>query len=94
MIGLFVSLATWVMGSFIGRVLVGAGLGLVTFAGLSVAADQVIAVMEQNYSNLATDVLQIMRLGRIHEAVSLVVSAVLTVLAIRSATVAVGSVGS
>lgn len=58
------------------RALLALGLGVVTYAGLSVLADQVVSAVRDNYGSLSGVSIQILNLLGVGEALGIVLSAI------------------
>lgn len=78
------------LGGSIGNALFGAGLGLVSFAGLSLAIQAALALVQTYVGGISADALGVVLLMGFGEALSIVGSALLVRAAIASAGVAVG----
>lgn len=72
------------------RVLVALGLGMVTYGGLTLIADQVIAAVKSNYEAMAGAPLQILNMLGAGQAIGIILSAIVA----RAAFAAVGRIAA
>lgn len=86
--GVFVTLTTTILG----RVLFALGLGLVTYTGFAVLLSSIIAELKSSFSGLPGDVLGFLAWLWVDKAISVIIAAVNTDLAMRLAGNMSGSV--
>lgn len=88
---LLYSVLAWAMGGLVQTMLLGAGLSLVTYVGLSPIIE---SILDEAVSRLSSPelgmALQLALLGGLGEFLSIIGSAILTRMAISAATAAVG----
>ena len=80
----FMKLLSMVLGGLLARVLIGAGMTVVTYAGITVAAEALLNEAVQHFAELPAAILNICLLFGVGEAVNITGSAMLTVLAFKS----------
>lgn len=81
-------------GSLLGRVLVGAGLGIATFAVIGTMTNSLMEILAQNLSGVSADLAQLLRISGVAAGLSMVGSAFLTRAAMVSAMIAVKKVSA
>jgi hypothetical protein len=81
-------------GGAIANLLVGAGLGVVSFAGISAALYTALAVVQSYVGGLTSDIFGMVMLLGLGESLSIIGSALLVRAAIASASVGVGKVSA
>ena len=84
-----VTLLTSLVGSFLGRVLSGAGLGLVTFAALTPVVLSALNKGAQKFNGITGTVLNIMLLSGLGVGLSIIGSAIVARVAVEAGKVAV-----
>lgn len=72
------------LGLFIGRILVGAGLALVTYQGVSGFADDLIAEFRAQIGGLPSDVVAILEIAGIGEGLSLLFGTMVAIFSISA----------
>lgn len=83
------TLLTGLVGSFLGRVLAGAGLALVTFGALQAVVDQLMLMIQSYMAGLPSQVAAIVTISGVGDGLSLIGSAFLARVAIVAASVGV-----
>jgi len=73
-----------VLASYVGRVLLALGMTFVTYKGLNVATDSLVNMIKSSYSGLPSDALNLLSYLWIDRALSLIVSAFTSALAIKT----------
>lgn len=77
-------------GNLFANVLVGAGLGVVSYAGFTAAILTALAVVQSYFGGVAADMLNVMLMCGVGSALSMIGSALLVRAAIASAGIAIG----
>lgn len=84
MVGWLLIAGKVLLGLFIGRILVGAGLALVTYQGVSSFADDLIAEFRAQIGGLPSHVLSILEIAGIGEGLSLLFGTMVAIFAITA----------
>ncbi|MBF7691731.1 DUF2523 domain-containing protein [Acinetobacter pollinis] len=87
MIRLLFIFGDWLLKGFVRSVLMGAGLGLATGAGLLVAINTYIDHLVSQFGTLSSDVLGLLAMSGVHIALSSIIGAVVFRLTLNSAKV-------
>lgn len=81
-----VFLSAAVLGPLLKRILVALGIGAVSYVGVLVVVTQLTDAIASNYSGLPADVIQILRIAKIPNALNIIISAFVTALTVRGLT--------
>lgn len=82
------------VGGALANILIGAGLGVVSFSAISAAIYSALALMQSYVGGITTDALQVVLMLGFGEALSIIGSALLVRAAIASAGVGIGKAAS
>lgn len=83
-------LLIWVISSAVARVLVALGIGFFTYSGLVALVESLVGQLQPMLSGLPSQVLSLLAIAGVPQALSIVCSAVLTRAAFNAARIAVG----
>ncbi len=83
-------LLTGLLGGLLARVLIGAGMGVVTYGALSTAVTAALNALTAQFSGLPSDVLNMLLLSGVGQGLSIIGSAMAARAAMRAASVGIG----
>lgn len=64
------------LGSFARNVLSSLGIGVISYAGIKTVFDELVALAQAQFSNMATDALSVVQLAGVGEAIGIIVGAI------------------
>ena len=64
------------LGSFARNVLSSLGIGVISYAGIKAVFDELVALAQAQFANIATDALAVVQLAGVGEAIGIIVGAI------------------
>jgi len=64
------------LGSFARNVLSSLGIGVISYAGIKTVFDELVALAQAQFANIATDALAVVQLAGVGEAIGIIVGAI------------------